>query len=143
MFESPPRKQLDLNLFARHQLEEIRMWAMFFAIAGLAALFILLAATFGAALRLFSPETVNIPFRASVLLIITIGRFALPGYFLLMYARTLQLAFREEEPNALARAFRYQKIYYRLSAIILLTLSVSYVVFEFFLGDLGLFRWLQ
>jgi len=143
LFESPSKQQLDLNLYARHQLEEIRKWAMFFAIAGLAALFIILAAIFGAALQLFSPETVSLPVRAMVLLIIAIGLFSLPGYFLLMYSRSLRQAFRNNDSMILARAFRYKKMYYRLAAILLIMMLICVFVFEFFLGELFLFRWLS
>lgn len=129
-YKSAGSQQFDFNIYAIHQLQEIRIWTLLQGIFGLA----LILFGFSAIFWNLSPNLTETEIYKVFVKIPILGFGALvlilPGYYLLRFSILSGKALRNRDAITLGRALSCQKKYYRAVGLLITAGVIMFLLLE-------------
>ena len=129
-FKSSDSQQFDFNLYAIHQLQEIRIWTLMLGVLGFALILAGLIATIWNLIPHFTETEVRQTIVKIPILCLSAIVMAIPGYYLIRFSVLSGKALKTRDSILLGQALSYQKRYYRSSALLIAAGVILFLLLE-------------
>jgi len=116
--QSHKSQPFDFNLYAIHQLQEIRIWTLVLGIFGMLAILFGLTTIIWNLSTAITEAGTHKAITKIPILIISALILAIPGYYLIRFSTLAGKALKTHDSIMLGKSLSYQKRYYRALALI-------------------------